>query len=108
MSASTPFQSAPRHPAPAPFPTRGTPGGWRDPWDSDPLEAMVVALRQQRALRRQVSEAGVQFGLVARPRADGRWEAHVAATGGPRRDGRRLTVPRRPSRSMRWKRSCVS
>ena len=83
MSASTPFQSTPRHPAPAPFPTRGAPGGWRDPWDSDPLEAMVVALRQQRALRRQVSEAGVQFGLVARPRADGRWEAHVAATTGP-------------------------
>jgi hypothetical protein len=57
------------------------PGGWHDPWDDDPQEAMVAALRQPCALR-HLSEAGVQLGLVALPRADGRWEAHVVAGNG--------------------------
>ena len=83
MSTSIPFQSGPREPTPRPFPTRGVPGGWHDPWDADPLEAMVAALRQRNALRRQVTEAGVQLELLAQPRTDGRWEAHVVASDGP-------------------------
>ena len=83
MSTSTPFQSAPREPVVPPFPTRGVTGGWRDLWDGDPVEAMVAALRQQRALRRWLSKAGVKLELLAHPRADGRWEAHVAACEGP-------------------------
>src|SRR5829696_7224431 len=79
MSASMPFQSGPREPIPRPFPTRGVPGGWHDPWDADPLEAVVSALRQRNALRRHVTEADVQLELVAQDRADGRWEAHVVA-----------------------------
>jgi hypothetical protein len=63
-----------------PFPTRGVPGGWHDPWDSDPLEAVVSTIRQRNALRRQVTEPGVQLELLARARADGRWEAHVVAS----------------------------
>src|SRR5688500_11462093 len=65
-----------------PFPTRGVPGGWHDPWDGDPLEAVVAALRRRNALRRQVSEAGVQLELLAQARTDGRWEAHVVASDG--------------------------
>ena len=72
MSTPIPFSSRPQDPALRPFPTRGVAGGWRDPWDGDPLEAMVAALRQQRALRRHVSEAGVQLVLAAQERADGR------------------------------------
>jgi hypothetical protein len=59
------------------------PGGWQDPWDADPLEGVVSALRQRNALRRRISEAGMQFELVSHARADGRWEAHVAAGAGP-------------------------
>jgi hypothetical protein len=65
------------------FPTRGIPGGWHDPWDADPLEAVVSALRQRNALRRQVTEADVQVDLLAQARADGRWEAHVTSSDGP-------------------------
>jgi hypothetical protein len=65
-----------------PFPTRGVPDGWHDPWDADPLEGIVAALRQRNALRRQVTEADVQIELLAQVRADGRWEAHVAAGAG--------------------------
>jgi hypothetical protein len=82
MSTSIPFQSGPRQPTPRPFPTRGVPGGWHDPWDGDPLEAVVAALRQRNALRRQVTEADVQVELLAQPRADGRWEAHVVSRDG--------------------------
>jgi hypothetical protein len=66
-----------------PLPTRGVPDGWRDPWDADPYDAVLSALRQRNALRRQVTEAGVQLELVARARADGRWEAHVVSSDGP-------------------------
>ena len=82
MSTSIPFQSGQRQPAIRPFPTRGMPGGWRDPWDADPYDSVLSALRQQRALRRQVSEAGVQLELAAQTRADGRWEAHVTSSDG--------------------------
>jgi hypothetical protein len=60
-----PFWSGPWQPTPRPFPTRGIPGGWHDPWDADPIEAVVAALRQRNVLRRQVTEAGVQLELVA-------------------------------------------
>lgn len=83
MSTSIPFQPGPRDPNLRPFPTRGVPGGWHDPWDADPLEATLSALRQRNALRRQVTEANVQVELLARRRADGRWEAHVVADDGP-------------------------
>ena len=83
MTSSIPFQSAPREPAARPFPTRGVPGGWSDPWDADPLEAVVSALRQRNALRRQITEAAVEIELLAQARADGRWEAHVVSGDGP-------------------------
>lgn len=82
MSAPLPFQSRPRDPNLCPFPTRGVPDGWRDPWDADPYDAVVSALRQRNALRRQVTEADVQVELMAQPRADSRWEAHVIASDG--------------------------
>src|SRR5688500_8180006 len=75
-----PFQSGPWQPTPRPFPTRGIPGGWHDPWDADPIESVVAALRQRNDLRRQVTEAGVQLELVAQAREDGRWEAHVVSS----------------------------
>src|SRR5687767_12930063 len=83
MSTSIPFQSGPRVPTARPFPTRGVPGGWVDPWDGDPLEAVVSALRQRNALRRQVIAAGIQLELLAQARTDGRWEAHVVSRDGP-------------------------
>ncbi len=82
MSTSLPFPFRSRDPNLRPFPTRGVPGGWHDPWDADPLEAVVSAIRQRNALRRQVTEAGVQFELLAQARADGRWEAHVVSRDG--------------------------
>jgi hypothetical protein len=82
MSTSIPFQSGPRDPNLRPFPTRGVPGGWHDPWDADPLEAMLSALRQRNAPRRQVTEADVQIEILAHVRADGRWEAHVVSSDG--------------------------
>lgn len=83
MSTQSPFQSAARQLLPQPFPARGVPGGWRDPWDGDPLEGVVGVLRQRRALRRRVNEAGVQLELAARARPDGRWDAHVTSGDGP-------------------------
>jgi hypothetical protein len=80
MSTSIPFQSGPRDPNLRPFPTRGLPDGWHDPWDVDPYEAVLAALRQRTAVRRQVTEGGVQLELVASARADGRWEAHVVSS----------------------------
>jgi hypothetical protein len=68
-----------RDPNLRPFPTRGLPDGWRDPWDADPYDAVLAALRQRNALRRHVTEAGVQLELVAEARADGRWQAQVVA-----------------------------
>jgi hypothetical protein len=66
-----------------PFPTRGVPDGWRDPWDGDPYDAVVSALRQRNALRRQVTEAGVYLELRAYAREDGRWPAQVVASDAP-------------------------
>jgi len=83
MSTLTQFPSGPREPAQLPFPRRGVPGGWHDPWDVDPDEAVVSALRERNALRRRLTEADVQFELVAQARADGRWEAHVVSGNGP-------------------------
>ena len=68
-----------RDPNLRPLPTRGIPDGWRDPWDADPYDAVLATLRQRNALRRRVTEAGVQLELVAQARADGRWEAQVVA-----------------------------
>jgi hypothetical protein len=76
-------QSILAEPKPRPFPTRGVPGGWHDPWDADPLEATLSVLRQRNALRRQVTEADVHVEHLAQARADGRWEAHVVSTDGP-------------------------
>jgi hypothetical protein len=83
MSTQLPSQSHPRDPNLRPFPTRGVPGGWHDPWDADPLEAVVSALRQRNAVRRQVTEAGVQIELVAQAREGGRWAAQVVAGDAP-------------------------
>ena len=80
MSTSIPFQPGPRDPTLRPFPARGVPGGWHDPWDADPLAGVVSALRQRNALRRQVTEADVQLELMAQARTDGRWEAHVTSS----------------------------
>jgi hypothetical protein len=54
-----------------------------DPWDGDPLDAVVSALRQRNALRRQVIEAGIELELLAQARPDGCWEAHVVSRDGP-------------------------
>jgi hypothetical protein len=83
MSTSIPFQSGPRDPNLHPFPTRGTRDGWHDPWDADPYDAVVLALRQRNALHRRVTESGVDIELLAQARADGRWEAHVLAGDAP-------------------------
>jgi hypothetical protein len=79
MNTQLPFQSGPRDPNLRPFPTRGVPNGWHDPWDADPYDAMLAALRQRNALRRRVTESGVDVELLVQARADGRWEAHVGS-----------------------------
>jgi hypothetical protein len=76
-------QSIVAEPKPRPFPTRGVPGGWHDPWDADPQDAVLAALQQRNASRRHFREAGMQFDLAAHARADGRWEAHVVPGDGP-------------------------
>ena len=58
------------------------PGGWYDPWDTDPLDPRLATLRRRTALRRHVSESGVHAELQAEARADGRWEAHVVSSDG--------------------------
>ena len=83
MSTASPFSSRHRDPNLRPFPTRGVPDGWRDPWDADPYDAVLSALRQRNALRRRVTEAGVDIELLAQARTDGRWEAHVVSSDGP-------------------------
>jgi hypothetical protein len=62
---------------PAPFPTRGVPGGWRDPWDTEPLPRMLV-LPPSEVQRRSVRDADLRIELVARAQQDGRWVASVA------------------------------
>jgi hypothetical protein len=80
MSAPMPPPYRLRDPNLRPFPTRGMPGGWRDPWDADPYDAVLSSLRQRNALRRQVTEADVQVDLLAQTRTDGRSDAHVVAS----------------------------
>ena len=80
MPSSLLFESFRPGPKPRPFPTRGVAGGWHDPWDADPLDGVVSALRQRNALRRQVTETDVQVELLAQTRTDGRWEAHVVSS----------------------------
>ena len=70
-------------PAPRPFPTRGVAGGWQDPWDGDPIDAMLAARSDPGAPARSVRAAGLHFELGVRAREDGRWVAHVAAWDGP-------------------------
>ena len=82
MSTPLRSQSILAGPKPHPFPRRGVPGGWHDPWDADPLAGVVATLRERNALRRQVTEADVQLELLAQARADGRWEAHVTSSDG--------------------------
>ena len=82
MRTSIPFQSGPRDPNLRPFPTRGVPNGWHDPWDADPYDAVLAALRRRNALRRRVTESGVDVELLVQARADGRWEAHVFSSDG--------------------------
>ena len=82
MSTYVPFPSRNGNPSPRPFPTRGVAGGWSDPWDDDPLAAVRPALPHYDPCRRQMTEAGVLVELLARARADGRWEAHVASNDG--------------------------
>ena len=77
MKRSHPSVDHSRVPTPRPFPTRGVAGGWRDPWDSDPTDAMVGALSHRAAHARSVHAQGLCIALIARPRLDGRWEAHV-------------------------------
>ena len=47
--------------------------------DDDPVAAVQVAPRRHDGLRRHLTEEGVHVELVARARANGRWEAHVAS-----------------------------
>jgi hypothetical protein len=82
MRSPRPSRSILAEPKPRPFPTRGVPGGWHDPWDADPYDGVLTALRQQRPVRRLI-EASVQIELLAQPRADGRWEAHVTSSDDP-------------------------
>ena len=79
MSARPAFMSAARAPSPERFPLRGVPGGWRDPWDADPREAMLATIRTRPLLRRQVRTARLHLELVAQARPDGRWDGQVAS-----------------------------
>ena len=68
---------------PRPFPTRGIPNGWKDPWDDDPLAALRMALPDPGAQRRHVIAPNLDVELLASALGDGRWEAHVAASSRP-------------------------
>lgn len=83
MSSRTSPSYRPLGTTPRPFPTRGIPRGWKDPWDDDPLAALRMALPHLGAQRRHVTAADVQIELLAQARTDGRWEAHVAASSQP-------------------------
>src|SRR5215210_2138972 len=79
MRTASPFSSRSRDPNLRPFPTRGVPDGWHDPWDADPYDTVLSALRQPNVLQRRVTEAEAHLELLAQPRADGRWEARVVS-----------------------------
>lgn len=79
MKRSHPSAWQARVPTPRPFPTRGVAGGWRDSWDSDPTDAMLESLPDRASHERKVHASGLRMTLIAQPRLDGRWEAHVAS-----------------------------
>ncbi len=58
MSSRTSPPYRPLGVTPRPFPTRGIPGGWHDPWDDDPLEALLAARPHRSPERRHMTEAG--------------------------------------------------
>ena len=62
------------------FPTRGVPGGWRDPWDDDPRDPLLARLPRRGGLQRHIIAGSLELDLVAEPRTDGRWEAHVTSS----------------------------
>ena len=68
---------------PRPFPTRGIPNGWKDPWDDDPLAALRGVFPHAGPQRRHVIAADLDVELMASALEDGRWEAHVAASSRP-------------------------
>ena len=72
MRSKTPVQNRPLQASPRPFPTRGVRGGWRDPWDDDPLAAALAALPRLAVHGRSVQVADEHLVLSAHPREDGR------------------------------------
>jgi hypothetical protein len=54
MNRSQPSADHSRGLPPRPCPPRGGVGGWRDPWDSDPIDAVVGALPHRAAHERSV------------------------------------------------------
>jgi hypothetical protein len=83
MRSRTPPSYRPLGTPPRPFPTRGVPSGWKDPWDDDPLAALRKALPHLGTQRRHVTAANLDVELMASVLGDGRWEAHVAASSQP-------------------------
>ena len=77
MKRSHPPANHSRGLSPRPFPIRGVTGGWRDPLDSDPTGTMLGTLPDPAYNERNVHAQGLRIALIARPRHDGRWEAHV-------------------------------
>ncbi|HLL51869.1 MAG TPA: hypothetical protein VK356_14475, partial [Thermomicrobiales bacterium] len=73
MRSQTPSPYRSQHPLPRPFPTRGIPGGWHDPWDGDPLDAVLAGLPWRDPNRRHMIAAGLDVELLAHARKDGRW-----------------------------------
>ena len=83
MSSRTSPPYRPLGTTPRPFPTRGIPNGWKDPWDDDPLAALRGAFPHLGVQRRHVIAADLDIELMASALEDGRWEAHVAASSQP-------------------------
>ncbi len=83
MRSRTSLSYRPLGTTPRPFPTRGVPSGWKDPWDDDPLAALRKALPHLGTQRRHVTAADLDVELMASALDDGRWEAHVAASSQP-------------------------
>ena len=65
MSSRTSPPYRPLGTTPRPFPTRGIPNGWKDPWDDDPLAVLRGALPRPGIQRRHVIAADHdRFGLL--------------------------------------------
>jgi hypothetical protein len=77
MSLQTPLFTRPSGRPLHLFPTRGVPGGWRDPWDDDPRDALLELLLHRDVAHRHVAEGRVQLDFEAEPGEDGRWLASV-------------------------------